>query len=274
MKLFLLSAFAICMVLCLSVHAQAQEVLAGVDLLETDPSNTTWDLGNLQSLCPGCSVVGDTIIPLQGVPFGFSPVCPGEDLGSADTIVRRLSDTVGLPVGPAPIQIEIIELQLQSVQPFQVDCQGNLELWVLDVTLEPVPPAPGQMTIFRFDANGGTFQTDVLPVRPLLTFTRVDSGPPVVVCEVNVPQINFNGGGAPWTYLPQPGAVDIPGCTSNFFPGLNPGPPPVSGLLVNNALPAYVLTGGPMVWGLSGAQGGTVPVEETTWGRLKELYQD
>ena len=62
-------------------------------------------------------------ITLEGVPLEQSPLCPGNDLGNTDTIVRRLNDTPPLfpPNDQAQVDIQIVELHLQSVEPFQVD---------------------------------------------------------------------------------------------------------------------------------------------------------
>ena len=76
----------------------AQEVIAGLDLLKTQPG-TREDLSGLNGLCPGTQVIGSPIIQLRGIPLEDSerPACAvGQDIGETDTFIRRLSNTSGL----------------------------------------------------------------------------------------------------------------------------------------------------------------------------------
>jgi uncharacterized repeat protein (TIGR01451 family) len=190
-------------------------VIAGLDMLVTDPALTEEDLVNLNLLCPDCYVVGSPIISLRGVPLGTSPVCLGEPLGLTDTIVRRRQDTFGLDNGQSDtIEIEIVELHLRSLHPITVDCGSGEEEWTLDVSL--VAPQPlGAMTITRTHQNGGTF-TSSLPVIPHMTFTRVSDG--TIQCETDGPQIDLLADAHPWVHESVNPHLDIPGCTSNFIP--------------------------------------------------------
>lgn len=196
--------------------------MAGIDLYTSDPAETFEDLTDLGALCPGCQVIGDPIITLKGVPLEGSPACPGEDLGRTDTVIRRIGDTPPLNPGEdAQIPIEIVALHLQSIQPIQVDCSGETQQWMLDVTIEPSQQQPGQMRIFKTHPNGGNFQS-VLPVTPIFTFSRINIEPPQVVCEVEGPFRIYNAN-APWVHDPSPLPIlEIPGCTSNFVPGVDP----------------------------------------------------
>jgi hypothetical protein len=127
----------------------------GFDLLMTDPGSTSVDLS---------TIVGFPLqVQLQGVPFGP---------GGTDTIVERLdgADLTNLG-GQATVDIELVALQLQSVQP--VDLGG--ELFVLDVFAGRefgVPQQPGQMTIVREHEFGGSFQAQ-LPVQAQLIFSSL-----------------------------------------------------------------------------------------------------
>lgn len=207
----------------LPATAVAQQPIAeGIDLFITDPAQTFEDLSDLSSLCPGCAVTGDPIIQLEGIPLGMSPVCPGEDLGLTDTIIRRLESTPPLfPEENAIVQIEIVELHLQSVEPFEVNCEGELQNWMLDITVQPGTTPPGQMQIFKVHPNGGHFDS-LLPVVPHLTFTRVDDEPPQIVCEHDpFAPWGYQVFGAPWVHDPEDAQVlTIPGCTSNFIAGI------------------------------------------------------
>ena len=213
------------MILCLASTTSAQQpVLAGLDFLETMRDDTFEDLSTLSFLCPGCQVIGSPIIRLRGLPLEDSPHCPGSDLGNTDTIVRRMASTPPLfPGNDATVPIELVELHLQSVQPFQVNCQGQDQLWMLDVSISSTVQQPtGQMIIRKTHPNGGTFDS-FLNVRPLLTFTRVDQCPYAVVCTVPGPIIQFQTQNVPWSHQPPPNrpVLEIPGCTTNFIPGID-----------------------------------------------------
>ena len=79
------------------------------------------------------------------------------------------------------------------------------------------------MMIRRSQPNGGTFDSS-LPVRPHFIFTRVDACPAVIRCQVDAPVIVLQSSGVPWSYAPNPlsPVLQIPGCTTNFFPGVIP----------------------------------------------------
>jgi hypothetical protein len=205
--------------------SRGQEVLAGLDFLETNSLDTYEDLSNLGLLCPGCFVIGDPLIQLKGVPLKESSACEGAKLGKVDTIIRRRQDTSGLADGgpPVQVQIEIVELHLQSVQPFQVNCGGQDQLWMLDVTVNPTAQPIGFMQIQKTHPNGGTFDS-FLPVVPFLTFSRVDDCPPTIVCQATGPIINFNAVNAPWVHETLSlgfKTLEVPGCTTNFIAGVD-----------------------------------------------------
>ena len=55
------------------------------------------------------------------------------------------------PTAPAPdvISLEIVDLQLQSVQPIQVDFNdGSVQFFDVFVTLDGLPPQPGELNVF------------------------------------------------------------------------------------------------------------------------------
>lgn len=110
-------------------------------------------------------------------PFGGAIICVGGNTDAPDTIIERKSD-MDLPRPPSSdtIPIEIIELQLVSCQPIVVTFNdGSQQQWNVRVDLSPTVPQPGEMTVTRTDAQGGTFDAQ-LPVQPLFTFTPVDGG--------------------------------------------------------------------------------------------------
>lgn len=204
---------------CLAANAQL-EVSAGYDLFQTEEGAV--DLGDLDLLCPGLgpTIIGGSTIQLRGVPIDIF----GEPLGGTDTIIQRTEATDFSGSNPDAIPIEIVQLHLQSVQPFQIDCDGDIQDWMLDITEGPAQPA-GTMTIDLTHANGGTFQS-LLPVTPLLTFIRLDEVQAPVMHTL--PQVNLQSpGGVPWSDFAHPTDEFHPLVTfpSGAFPD-----PPLNGL--------------------------------------------
>jgi hypothetical protein len=228
----------------------------------SDQGLSSWDLSGLEALCPGAAVLGDPIIPLRGVVALDDVNCPGRDLGNTDTIIRRLGDTFGLEDGPVLVPIQLVALHLQSVLPFQVNVGGEAQTWMLDVTIVPTQQPPGVMTIQRNNVDGGTFGVDQLPIRPTLTFTRIDVLPFEIVCQVGTEEV-LSGGPGTWSYDAVFGA--LPGCTSNFF---YVGP---LALQSGGGGAATALAPG-LSLVLQAAAFGPVPLQEATWGHIKAMY--
>jgi hypothetical protein len=206
--------------------AAQQQILAGLDLLETSSTQTSEDFSSLDLLCPGVTVIGNPIIPLQGVPLGSVPQCPGANLGNTDTIVRRIQSTpVLFPGEQAVVPIEIVALHLVSVEPIRVQTPSGIQNWNVHVSVDQAVQPVGQMTIRKQHPNGGTFDS-FLPVRPHFVFTNADNCPPSVTCETDGPVIAFQTFNAPWVHHSNSGEVlEVPGCTTNFVAGvLGPDP--------------------------------------------------
>jgi hypothetical protein len=203
--------------------AAGQDIFAGFDLLETDSTLTEFDFAPqpipADFFGPGSDPFVGTV-NLQGAQV-FTSLCPNDDLNGVDTIVERLSDAVLPTIGASdPVAIEIVQLNLRSVDPITVTYNGgqNPELWDLDVELSQNPQPQGQMVINRTHANGGTFSTN-LPVLPRFTFTHAAQVRILDFGLEAIPPLQFNGGGDPWIDKNQtPGS-----CTSNWCP--TPGGP-------------------------------------------------
>ena len=200
------------------------DVQPGFDLFETPPGATFKDFFSnpipADFFDPGSDPF-DGIIDLQGNPQP-SALCPGDDLSRVDTIVERLGVS-SHPTIPSTdfVDIEIVELNLTSIDPITVTHNGGQdpELWDVDIELSSsFPQQPGTMTITHQDPRGGVFDS-FLPVIPVLTFTRqidgavrvLDPGPAIA------PALSFQAQDVPWVHVdPPPGS-----CTSNFC--ANPG---------------------------------------------------
>jgi hypothetical protein len=158
--------------------SSAQDVNPGVDLFVTPPSSGSYINFSGSPIPadyfgPGSDPF-DGVISFQGQPLDTSPP---DILGPTDTIVRRL-DTAGLPAcgSSDTVPIQIVALSLVSVSPITVTYNGGQtsEPWDVQVCLSSsVPQDTGSLTITRQCNEGGTFASD-LPVRPRLTFTKVD----------------------------------------------------------------------------------------------------
>jgi hypothetical protein len=161
--------------------AQAEDVLPGHDLFTTDSSHTQFDFAvhpiAADFFGPGSDPF-DGGVPANSLPLPQNPFCPptlcvNDHLSATDTMIERL-DLATLPaVGDsATIDIEIVALSLQSIDPITVTYGGlNPELWDVHVCLSSEPQQTGQMKLRRTHADGGNFDSE-LPVTPRFIFTR------------------------------------------------------------------------------------------------------
>jgi hypothetical protein len=168
------------------------------------------------------------IIGLQGSAIDLGTT------GTADTIIRRTADVIGLTF-PYPsvdtVPIELIQLSLVSTNPITVTYNGgfNPELWTVAVDESPTVPGTGTMAITKTQANGGTFNTQ-FNVVPHFTFTRA-SPPAVRFLDFGNPPPGFplnqvdqyTAPGTPWRDTCLPGVVVVagPNGSSNFCAGVN-----------------------------------------------------
>jgi hypothetical protein len=146
------------------------------------PPGGTWTFGGDSPIpplpadffYPGC-------LPFEGTVYfsGASPTGP-------DLFIQR---PLGFPAHPSiptqEVPIELVELSLQSVQPFFVP-DGST--W--DVQIFHSGPTPGQMTVTTESEHGGTFELHLL-VQPIYVFTRTE--PPFDQRVLDTAQA-----GAPW----------------------------------------------------------------------------
>jgi hypothetical protein len=176
-------------VAALAGPAVADAVLLGSDYLRTE-TGTFIDLGPLG------------IVPLTGIPL------PG--LADADTIVRRLTDTTPFPGPPDTIPIEIVALQLRSVQPVELAPASFFDVFV---TLDPLAgPSTGMMQIGHAgpdtnDPNPEGQFSSFFDVFYDVDFYPVGGGPLFLHIDGNK---TFTGQGL-WSHEPFPWSLLVPG---------------------------------------------------------------
>jgi hypothetical protein len=168
-----------------------------------------WDLLHT---APGTTFAGQ---PFVGVPLGaydFGGTIGVKNVGNADTIVQRLATAdVPAPPGSDTIPIELVALQLVSVNPFFGPDLAYITLQSARSGADP-PPGPasiGEMDIHFANDLGGTFDSffDV--------FFDVRVGAlngPIQISD----QLRLSSQGTPWDRVPPPGALVIQGVNLNL----------------------------------------------------------
>lgn len=145
------------LVLSIMASPSAGDVPAGFDLFETDPQTTQFQFANQFAIPAGFFDPGSQ--PFSGtINFGGTPLNTfgGHDSGDADTIVRRPNPASTSPPFPSTgtIPIELVALNLVSVQPITVTVNGQPQQWDVRATLSPTQPSNGQMDVTQ-TANEG-----------------------------------------------------------------------------------------------------------------------
>ena len=208
----------------LALASPAVAVPPGSDLFVTDPSSTEFAFAGDFAIPAGFFEPGSK--PFSGtIDFAGTPLGP---YGDADTVVRR-TEPADLPAVPSTdtVPIEIIQLQLQSVEPIQVQGGSTTQLWDVRVDLSPTPQPTGQMVITKSNDLGGTFDS-TLPVIPRFTFTRqgdgvqriFDLGQQKLSTQV-IQALSFRANSVPWYNGDCPGSIfRAPGVNDGFCPGV------------------------------------------------------
>jgi len=215
------ATLSLLLTLCLPQTGLGQDVVAGMDFFMTLPGTEQNFLTTpipSDFFDPGSDPFTGPV-NLIGVPLLDHPLCLDDDLTQADTIVRRLEDADLPPSGPGgndTVEIEIVALNLTSVEPIVVTYNGGQdpESWIVDMDLSPSPQPPGLMYIDRFDEIGGAWAFELF-VLPRFTFTRIGDGAVRVLdsgAEDIPPDYFTQEGNSEWTYrIPPAGS-----CTSNI----------------------------------------------------------
>jgi hypothetical protein len=156
--------------------------------------------------------------PFDGVIyFQGEPIDPGSS-GEASTIVERQAPAhLPDPLGSFDtIPIQMIELQLRSIEPITVTFWGGIETYFYEVfvTLDPMYDSTGEMTIFHQTEEGGVYDdayidifasVDFVPLGPMFPISWF----PQLLMENIVPHA--------WRHDPLYSPL-YPGQGPNFFP--------------------------------------------------------
>jgi hypothetical protein len=213
----------------------AADVPPGFDLFETDPGQTVFSFREEFTIPPNFFDEGSA--PFQGdVTFAGVPLgtFQGRNVGDADTIVRRLGTVTLAPPFPASgtTAVELVALNLASIEPIQVDVGGTPQLWDVRMGLSPTNPTTGNIDITQTEQGGGTFASQ-LRIFPGFTFTRLSdgatreldtalgSGEQRAIKSFKLTQVAQN---VPWRAGCVPPALRLPGLQGPFCPGLTINP--------------------------------------------------
>ena len=201
----------------------------------------------------------------QGAPLGGS-------FGLADTVIQRTGALTfagaGCPCSgtcTATVPIEIVGLNLISIDPITVSFGGPTSTYSVRANLSTAPQIPGSMTVVHECLEGGTFSSN-FQVIAKLTFTKISgaSGLSSVVMDpapASPPNPNFTvaAGVGRWSHTGA-GFNVVPGST--FYPGIDWLPCDCNAGTPETA--AKVLTQEQALWAAHGVQ-----VENTDKPHLK-----
>lgn len=209
--------------------APAQAAPAGYDFFTTDPVTTVFKFNDVFTIPADFFDPGSQ--PFSGeVHFGGEHVgtFQNQDTGDADTIVQRKNPANLVPPFPAAdmVPIELVQLNLVSVEPITVQVGSATQTWDVRATLSPTRTSQGQMMITKTGDQGGTFSSQMM-VTPLFTFTRstdgaqrtLDLGSPTIP-PTAMNALVLQADNVPWRDGCVPPALPLPGLNDNFCPGL------------------------------------------------------
>ena len=194
---------------------RAADIPAGHDLFVTDPAETHQFLQFPADFFSRGSDAFAEVVDFAGVPL---ETFNGLAVGDTDTIVQRLqpADPSGLG-GSATVDIEIVALSLQSVQPIFVTYGNDPgKLWDVFVDLSPTTRSQGQMTI----NGGGTFESH-FEVVPRFTFTDLADGSIITFDGAQLPPQAFTVFEGVWANECALPALAVAGLNDGFCPGFD-----------------------------------------------------
>jgi hypothetical protein len=209
--------------------AGAAPIAPGFDLFETDPQATVFQFRDQFTIPAGFFGPGSQ--PFTGnVNFAGDPlqVFQGHDVGDADTVVHRPQAADLNPPFPAQavVPIELVALNLVSVQPIVVQVGTEAQRWDVRATLSPTRPSQGQMRIVQSANQGGAFDSQLM-VLPKFTFTRLSDATSKELDVGQLPpqfsnQLVLQSSNVPWRGGCVAPALSVPGLNDGFCPAFTP----------------------------------------------------
>ena len=207
----------------------ARAVPPGFDLFQTDPEQNVFKFTDKYAIPAGFFTPDSQ--PFEGfVNFGGEPLGTfmGHKVGNADTVVERTAEALpgenGSPGTASPIELR--QLSLVGIAPIEVVTSQSTQLWDVHVTLSPVRPSTGSISLTQTEVNGGTLDSQAT-VYPRFTFTRLSDGA-IRTLDVGAlpdgqrPDDPITGKGTPWRTGCIAPALDIPALNTGFCGGQPP----------------------------------------------------
>lgn len=203
-------------------------IAPGYDLFQTDPGTTQFDFAPGDTAIPQ-DFFGPGSDPFAGtVKFGGVPLNAFNGTGNADTIIHR--PNAANPPSAANVPIEIVALNLVSVQPITVTYNSNTshETWNVQVDVSPSLPSTGHINIvWNTSGSGGTFDAQ-LRVIPRFTFVRLPDGAARqldagILGPTTLNRLILSATGIPWRNGCKLPALAVPVLSTHFCPGQTPG---------------------------------------------------
>ncbi|MCK5643308.1 MAG: IPTL-CTERM sorting domain-containing protein [Gammaproteobacteria bacterium] len=216
------SVFFLLLILVFPAASMAMDVDPGIDPIDHLPPSW-WDFGpqpiDGDFFGPGSDPF-DGGIPGDQTSLDPTPDCPGAQ-GDISMLIERLNLALLPTMGSSDvIDTEIIAMSLVSNGPIVVTYNGGLnpELWNVEITLSPMAPSTGTMTIRLDTPDGGTFDSEFL-LQPYFTFIRESDGETRELDGAVLYQNLISVLNVPWVY--EDPNLNCFSCSSNFIPGHN-----------------------------------------------------
>ncbi len=200
----------------------------GTDLFQTDPETTFFNFEKMP--IPAGFFTTDSY-PFTGTVKFRGGTLPssyfnGLEITQVDTIVKReqpLTLSASYPAS-GKVSVEMIALSLVSEEPIKVQVGDRQELWNVEVVLSTHRPSKGTMVITKTNADGGTFESELM-IYPLFRFIRLaddeqkilDTGTLELTKEMQ-DRLTLRTSQAPWRHT-APGVLTIKGLNDNFIAG-------------------------------------------------------
>ncbi len=164
-------------------------------------------------------------------PFFGSVQLTGNTADSRDTLVQR-SRALDPSQPTETVPIEIVALDLRSINPISVFGSQGPTQWNVQVQLSATPESAGSLSKTSNGPNGGTFDA-TFPVQPLFIFTQVENPTQVAVLDTGLqgmPPVIINLNSVPYVVNLAPHLQSVISAPNdgNFVPGVseqNPGDP-------------------------------------------------